>query len=375
MNVAYILGSLNCGGAEMLLLDVFQNASKASYEFIGIHRKGGVLQTNFESTGIPFYSCSLHHNVMRYIFQLRHLCQQKQITLIHTQMPIDCIFAKIAIIGLPCRLVTTFHGFDMGSKWLERLRNRLAICCADKVCFVSQNEQKDYEVKYYVGNKGVVIYNGVDFEKILKKKESETERNGGSIITSKSLIRLCMVGSFGGGRSHIVICKALRYLSEHNNPTFNQLDFYFIGAKRTSEPQYYDECVEYCRTQHLDNVHFLGGRSDVPQLLHQMDGFVYSTVHDTFGIAVVEAMAAGLPVIVNDWEVMKEITHDGKWATLFKTEDAEDCANKIQDLIEHLAERKEKARQIAKEVREEYSIEKHIARLNAIYSDVLGENK
>ena len=78
-----------------------------------------------------------------------------------------------------------------------------------------------------------------------------------------------------------------------------------------------DFVLKYCEDNNLDNVYFLGGRGDVPALLKVMDGFVYSSVHDTFGIAVVEAMAAGLPVVVNDYEVMKEVC--GNLVTYFKS--------------------------------------------------------
>jgi glycosyltransferase involved in cell wall biosynthesis len=48
-----------------------------------------------------------------------------------------------------------------------------------------------------------------------------------------------------------------------------------------------------------DRVEFLGWRDDVSELLRQADFFVHSTHSDGFGIAVVEAMAAGLPVIAS----------------------------------------------------------------------------
>ena len=47
MKIAYMLGSLNRGGMETLLLDVFKNARIAEYSFIGIHRKGGKYQPDF----------------------------------------------------------------------------------------------------------------------------------------------------------------------------------------------------------------------------------------------------------------------------------------------------------------------------------------
>lgn len=362
MKVAYLLGSLNRGGAETLVLDVFKNADKAIFAIVGIHRLGGAYEPDFYATKQKLYHIQPKRlEFIRYLIQLRKTLQAENITIAHAQMAIDAIYAKLTTIGLPIKVVTTFHGFDIGAGGLTKLRNRLAIRCADKICFVSKYEQQYYEQRYPIGDKGVTVYNGIDFDKInrcAKNQAKEFDIKGP---------KLCCVGSFGSGRSQIVICKALGILKAKGI----EPEFYFIGGKRKSEPNVYDACYDYCQQFHLEHVYFMGNRSDVYELEKSMDGFVYSTVHDTFGIAVVEAMAAGLPVIVNDWAVMKEITKDGQWATLFKTEDAEDCANKIEGLLNRLEERKAQAQGIAKEVRKEYSIEKHIERLNEIYNSII----
>jgi glycosyltransferase involved in cell wall biosynthesis len=61
-----------------------------------------------------------------------------------------------------------------------------------------------------------------------------------------------------------------------------------------------------------DQVVFWGQRSDVPELLGQMDLFAFSTTRDEgFGIALIEAMAAGLPVIASDVPACREVLGDG----------------------------------------------------------------
>ena len=362
MKVAYLLGSLNRGGAETLVLDVFKNADKAIFAIVGIHRLGGVYEPDFYATKQKLYHIQPKRlGFIRYFLKLRRTLKAEDVTIAHAQMAIDAIYAKLATIGLPIKVILTFHGFDIGAGWSTKLRNRLAIHCADKICFVSKYEQQYYEQRYPIGDKGVTVYNGIDFDKI-----NRCTKNQAKEFKTKGP-KLCCVGSFGSTRSQIVLCKALGMLHERGvNP-----NFYFIGGKRKSEPYLYDECYEYYQKKGLNHIHFLGVRNDVYELENTMDAFVYSTVKDTFSIATVEALAAGLPVIVNDWAVMKEITKDGQWATLFKTEDAEDCANKIEDLLHQLKERKAQAQGIAKEVRKEYSIEKHIERLTEIYNSII----
>ena len=117
----------------------------------------------------------------------------------------------------------------------------------------------------------------------------------------------------------------------------------------------------------MDHVTFLGNRSDIPWLLSRMDLFFYASEHDTFGIAVIEALAVGLPVLVNDWAVMKEITQDGALAMLYRTDDLEDCLTKIRNFARFNGDDRPDCSRTMAVVRERYSIEGHLRKLNEIY--------
>jgi glycosyltransferase involved in cell wall biosynthesis len=117
-------------------------------------------------------------------------------------------------------------------------------------------------------------------------------------------------------------------------------------------------------------VFFLGARNDVPEILTQLDSFIYSTEHDTFGIAVVEAIMAGVPVFVNDLEVMKEITANGEYATLYKTKDEKDLVREFMLFLQNREAYILKTKKSAQLVRNRYSIDMHIENLKNIYSSI-----
>ena len=79
---------------------------------------------------------------------------------------------------------------------------------------------------------------------------------------------------------------------------------------------------------------FWGPRSDVPELLGQMDVFAFSTTRDEgFGIALIEAMAAGLPVVASDVPACREVLDDGAAGILVPAGDPAPLAQAIGALL------------------------------------------
>ncbi len=78
MKIAYLLGSLNRGGTETLLLDVFRNAQRYSLDAIGVYRKTGLLEQDFIQSGVRMQKLTFCKNVVSYLFRLRKLIVQNQ---------------------------------------------------------------------------------------------------------------------------------------------------------------------------------------------------------------------------------------------------------------------------------------------------------
>ena len=365
MKVAFILGSLNRGGAESLILDVLKNTG---WQFTCIHRKGGDYKSDFYNTNHNFYECILKKNNLHlYLKNVRNILKNENVDIVHAHQYIDVLLIKLSIIFTNIKLVTTKHGYDYKLSFFQKLLVYIGFIISDRVLFVS-HAQKDYYLKKYKikdSDKYQVVYNGINFEKLdvepikldLPTKNFPAQRG----------IKLAMVGNFVPGRSQSFVCQFANLLKKTG---FN-FDFYLVGKKSETEPWRYDNCVRYCEENNLtDCVHFLGSRGDVHQILKNIDAFIYSTDHDTFGIAVIEAIAAGVPTFVNDWKVMNEVCNNGLWATIYKTKDVEDLFNKFMDFIKNVDRYKSKAKENAMAVRSAYSIERHIYNIQRIYNSL-----
>jgi glycosyltransferase involved in cell wall biosynthesis len=79
-------------------------------------------------------------------------------------------------------------------------------------------------------------------------------------------------------------------------------------------------------------VKFLGARTDVPELLGQCDLFVLSTTEQEGRPGVIlEALAAGLPIIASDVEPLREVLENGRWGTLVAAGDPTALAESLAE--------------------------------------------
>lgn len=363
MKIAYLWGGMNRGGAETLLLDMFENAETAPFDFIGIHRKGGNLQEAFYNTSPTLHCCHpAKGKFIGYFRKLRALLKSHQVTVVHAQQFLDCVYAKIATIGTGLKVVQTFHGYDYDANWWSRLLIRVSLKWADANCFVSNQQKQYYQNRYRLKDtsKLHIIYNGINFSKL-----TIADCIPNSSILQSNKLKMAMVGNFVSVRNPMFVCRFLNLLQKASM----DFDFYFIGKKNDKEPWIYDDCVAYCHDNGLsESVHFMGSRNDVPYLLKQMDAFVYCSDHDTFGIAVIEAIAAGIPTFVNDWPVMLEVTHNGAYATIYPTDDEQALLQKFLHFSANQSEYKAAALNYANNIKQLFSIQQHQKALKQCYS-------
>ena len=361
MKVAYFIGSLNRGGTEMLTLDICRRHAEAPYDMLLVYRNEGNMSDMYRETGVQMKRIKpKRFHFLRYLWQLHQFMKQEQVDVVHAQTLANGVIAVFFLLFTRIKLVTTFHGFFYGIK--SAIFRHIVMWGSNATIYVSQYV-KDWYVAHSWCNakKCHTVYNGVNFSKLDANAKSD------EFSKEPKRMKLVMVGSFVAGRSPMVLVQAIELLST-KYPEISNFDFYFVGRRVDAEPWIYDDCVQYCNTHHMDNVHFLGGRSDVPSILKSMDGFVYSTVDDTFGIGVVEAMAAGLPVVINDWPVMKEVCGEANDAVrYYKSGDIVDAAEAIAALLKGNETSKHVAQNNAIKVRNKYSIENHINKLNEIY--------
>lgn len=123
-----------------------------------------------------------------------------------------------------------------------------------------------------------------------------------------------------------------------------------------------------------ERIRFLGSRADVPDLLGAWDAFALHSRSESFGMAVAEALLAGLPVVATNVGAIREITDDGAFARLVPVGDVASLATALRALQENPAPDRERVRRGAAAMSARFSPYVVAERQWQIYEAVTGGN-
>jgi glycosyltransferase involved in cell wall biosynthesis len=120
-----------------------------------------------------------------------------------------------------------------------------------------------------------------------------------------------------------------------------------------------------------NRVHFIGIRNDIPAILRSSDIFLFTTLYEGFPNAILEAMAAGLPVITTDFEGADELVSDGVNGRVVPIDDVHRTVAALQDCLDDPEGTRRMATTAQSFVRQEFSMQKMVARTTALYKAIL----
>jgi glycosyltransferase involved in cell wall biosynthesis len=365
MRVMHILDSLNRGGAEMLALDVCRNARKLDLDLTFVATGGGDLEADFRGSGAVFHRLQRRLPVdLRLAMRLGRIIKDRDIEVVHTHQAVESLHAYLATRGSDVKRVMTFHLCTADTKNRVALRfvtPRLhaGVAVSNSLLKCLGDAGLDTDDKFHV------IPNGVDVARLGQADRSLRSELG----LSESEPLLGMIGNFyaDGRKDQRTICLALPKFFQ----SVSNAHFVFAGGAFKDSTGLLEECLNICRQHNIQGrVHFLGKRSDIANILHSLDVYVHSSVNESQGIAVVEAMLAGLPVIVSDIGALMEVTNNGDCALVFRTGDAEHLADQLLKLAQDKALQASLAGKGKTYATHCFSIDAHIKNLLTLYQNI-----
>ena len=367
MKVAYVLDSLNRGGAEILALDVCRNAARHGLEMTLIATGGGTLEDDFRNSGVEFISIKRRLPVdLNVVRKLRKILVSRQIEVVHGYQAVEMLHAYLATIGTNIKRVMSFHGHIPDAK--NRLSLKFLIPRMDANIIISQALKNslrrddgldlEHNLKF--------IFNGVDETRLVRPDRDIRKEMG----LNESSILLGMVANFypAPRKDQLTVCRALPQVFR----AIPEAHFLFVHSGGLNEDKdKIKACMDVCEAAGISpRVHFLENRFPAMDVVNALDVFVLSSLHEGLPISVKEAMLLSKPCVLSDIEPLIEISDGGKHGVIFKTGDADDLAEKLIGLIKDANKRKELGESGRKWASENFSIDAHLLSLKALYQEL-----
>ncbi|MFZ5449072.1 MAG: glycosyltransferase [Thermodesulfobacteriota bacterium] len=365
--VLFIIKPERGAGAEMVLVEAARRLSPDRFRVIC-----GLLTPDTDHlipsplATVDFRMPGLNGWVwLRFFFHLCWVIYRHRVDAIHVNSYVPGNYARLAaaLMQVPV-IIDHWHGFTLFNR-KRRLICRSLSFFTDISLAVSQGV-KDYLVKE-IGlkpDKIRVVPNGVDMARI------DAARPGAKVSQELGLAEgVPVIGLVGRldhwGKGHKELITALAQIKER----YPCHALIVGGGRREAEIKQLAESLGLA-----GEVHFLGQRQDVPDLLHAMDIFVLPSYSEGVSLALLEAMAAGLPVITTAVGGNPEIVAHGVTGLLIPPRDAGALAQALERLLADPAGAAQMGRNARRFVAAHYSLERLGREVNAIYEE-LAEKK
>lgn len=304
MRILHVVESLERGGLERMVCDLAaeQRRTGVEVEVCAVFRPG-LLAAELVGQGIAVHDIEKRGGFdLRAIRRLRSLVQRFAPDVIHTHNATAHYYTALATVGQRAPLVNTRHGMGSANRNDRREQlYRLALRRTARVVAVCRHAAERFVTDGIVSAaQMVVIPNGIRVERFHGHARAQAREQLG-VADGAPLAGI--VGRLNWAKDHVLLIKAFR-LALESVPSA-RLAIIGDGELRAE----LERNVDALGMSHA--VHFLGDRSDVPSLLVGFDVFVLSSKTEGYSIALLEASAAGVPMIVTDVGGNREIVADG----------------------------------------------------------------
>lgn len=332
MNDVDILKDLGC---ELHYASNFNNPVYESDQ--GELRKKGIKLYQIEIEKTPVH---LAHNIKAF-FQICNIIRRERIELLHCHNPIGGVLGRLAALfcrGQKVRVIYTAHGFHFykGALWVNWLLFFPVEALLARVtdCLITINKED---------------YKRASFFRLRKKKSLRVQIPGVGVRTEKfrkepdrrkimrdrlgigeEVFYILSVGELNRNKNHEVI---LRAIAKIGNP---RIHYGICGKGKRAE--YLRRLAEELGIE--SQFTLFGFRRDIPDMLQCADCFAFPSKREGLGIAAIEAMAGGIPLITSDCRGTREYMENGVTGYVCRSGSVEEYAEAITRMMENPEDRK-----------------------------------
>ena len=329
MNITHVVESLGRGGLERMVIDLAEAQVNEGHtcQIICLFTDGELAQEAV-SKGIDCVVCFKKKGLdFVALYRLRRALSKQKTEVIHSHNAVAHYYVYFAAQKLPIKcLINTRHGMgarNPNAKREKHYKNTLrktnyvvAVCEAAKNKLVSDNIAPE--------EKCVVVRNGINVKQYINVRLNNDSRYDTVNNENKHLI-IGSVGRLNWAKDYFTLLDSFKLLTAE----FDDIKLVIVGGGELME-----ELLQHAENLMIsEQVSFLGDTEDVKPILKNMDIFASSSVSEGYSIALLEACAAGIPIVATNVGGSSEIVQHEKNGLIVPPQDPEALAESLAILV------------------------------------------
>jgi glycosyltransferase involved in cell wall biosynthesis len=288
--------------------------------------------------------------------------QQQQVALVHAHQFTPFLYTLLSgALGRRPPVLFTEHGrfFPDSSSWKRRCLSRALLQRRDRIVAVGLAVQQAlFDIEHLPATQTRVIYNGIAPYAPSPLRQNHRRLCGASDATTV----IVLVARFDPIKNHALAIEAVRKLVAIHKDV--QLWLVGDGPQRSATEQLVEQL------QLTEHVRFLGERRDVGDILREANIALLTSHSEGIPLVLIEAMAAGLPVVATAVGGVPElIDHDGQ-GLLCPAGDSERLATHLAQLVAS-PEQRARLGQEGRRRAAEFTEERMLAQYAALYDEMI----
>lgn len=377
-NVVHLITLLELGGAQGNTIHTVRHLNPIRFYAQLWAGKGAFWDLEMEKSlgaRLRFFPCLLRQvspiKDFRAMLSLRTALIKERPDILHTHSSKAGILGRIAgrLAKIPV-VVHTYHGFGFNdqqkpwTRWLFVLLERWTAAMATRLIFVSR-ANLDTARRLGIGRESqyVLIRSGIPLRGHIEKAHRADRDKIKSILgipSSSSIVTT--IGPFKLQKNTKDFLLMARELLKRKET----VHFLIVG-----DGEERDALMNQQKELGLtENVHFLGWRDDIPQLLAATDVFAMTSLWEGLPRAMVEAMALGIPAVCYDTDGVRDLLNQGG-GILIRQGDTAHMASIIYTILEDAHLRSDLSGEAKQLIGQEFDIDDMVRQQESLYATLL----
>jgi glycosyltransferase involved in cell wall biosynthesis len=351
------------GGEQQVAYLVDQLQQQGIYNHLVVSR-GSELAKYCKENGLsytPLYFWNGFNLIAAW--RLKKLCQRMQIDVVHMHCsPSHTLAVFSNLLGNKAKLILSrrvIFPIRQNTLSLQKFNYPAIerIICVSKA--IAEVLKKDIKRKDIFD----VVYDGVDIEKITTFKKTNSIRTEFN-LNGKKIIGI--IAALSPEKDHSTFLEAAKIVHDQNDNTH----FMIVGSGDEES-----NIRNLIKSNNLENaVSLTGFRKDVPDLLHEFDVFVLTSVEEGLGSAIIEAFANNVPVVATKVGGIPELVIHEKTGLLAPPQQPHEIAEQINRLLQDYNLRDQIVNQAAIHLENNFKIDNTANKTSEIYREVIFKN-